>query len=151
MTRARVMFFVLFVIQMVIVTEAGAGARTHKKDGYYLKLVGGYLNSTEDIDATGSKIPKAGLGELRDLNYSLYLEYGMLDRFTLVASVPYKRLRDTRTFATGKVFEKRSGFGDLEMRLRWQAYQKSFVAPLALGGKLPMWYDEDAPPIRQSL
>ena len=143
MIRASVVFIVLFAIQMATVMEAGAGAWTQKKGGYYLKLAGGYLNSTEDIDATGSRIQKAGLGELRDVNYSLYLEYGVLNRLTLVASVPYKRLRDTRTFATGKAFEKRSGFGDLEMRLRWQAYQKSFVASLALGGKLPMWYDED--------
>jgi hypothetical protein len=79
-TRARVVFIVLFAIQMATVMEAGAGAWAQKKGGYYLKLAGGYLNSTADIDATGSRIKKAGLGELRDLNYSLYLEYGVLDR-----------------------------------------------------------------------
>ena len=124
-------------------TQAMGGAWTQKKGGYYLKIAGGYLNSKDDIDASGSRVPKAGLGELRDVNYSVYVEYGLMDRLTLVASAPYKRMKDTRTFVTGKAFEKRSGFGDLEMRLRWQALQKSYVASLAIGGKIPMWYEKD--------
>ncbi len=142
--RQSSVFSVLIVATILSTsTQALAGAWTQKKGGYYLKIAGGYLNSKDDIDAGGSRVQKAGLGELRDVNYSIYLEYGLMDRLTLVASAPYKRMKDTRTFVTGKAFEKRSGFGDLEMRLRWQGIQKSYVASLAFGGKLPMWYDKD--------
>ena len=128
---------------------AFAGAWTQKWGGYYFKLAAGYLNSTKDIDADGKQVEKASMGELRDLNYSAYLEYGLLDRLTLVASAPYKRLRDIRTLrdlnsvVTGTALEKRSGFGDLEVRLRWRLASQPLVVSVAAGGKVPLWYGED--------
>ena len=89
------------------------------------------------------------MGELRDLNYSAYLEYGLLDRLTLVSSIPYKQLKDTRTLRdlneviTGTALERRWGFGDMEMRLRWLLANKPVVASIAVGGKIPLWYEED--------
>ncbi len=121
-----------------------AGAWTQKEKGYYLKVGTNYLNSTGDIDAGGSRIQKAGMGELRDLNFSTYLEYGIRDRLTLVASTPYKRLSDNRTFANGIAKERRSGFGDVEVRMRWLMVDRGpTVASIAVGGKVPLWYGDD--------
>ena len=72
-----------------------------EKAGYYVKLSGGYLNTTKDIDAAGDKVDKDGEGELRDVNCTAYLEYGISNELTLVATAPYKSMKDTRTFQTG--------------------------------------------------
>ena len=136
-------------VYLGLASAAFAGAWTQNRGGYYFKVGASYLNSTIDIDANGKQIQKANMGELRDLNYSTYLEYGLLDRLTLVSSVPYKRLQDTRTLRdlnsviTGTALERRWGFGDMEMRLRWLLTDKPVVASIAVGGKIPLWYEED--------
>lgn len=141
--------FAICATYLGLASTAFAGAWTQKKGGYYFKAGTGYLNSTRDIDANGKQIQKANMGELKDLNYSTYLEYGLLDRLTLVSSVPYKRLQDTRTLRdlneviTGTALERRWGFGDMEMRLRWLLAYKPVVASIAVGGKIPLWYEED--------
>ena len=146
----RSLFFItICTTYLGLASTAFAGAWTQNRGGYYFKIGASYLNSTIDIDANGKQIQKANMGELRDLNYSTYLEYGLLDRLTLVSSVPYKRLRDTRTLRdlneviTGTALERRWGFGDMEMRLRWLLADKPVVASIAVGGKIPLWYDDD--------
>ena len=142
-------FLAICTTYLGLPSAAFAGAWTQNKGGYYFKVGASYLNSTIDIDADGKQIQKANMGELRDLNYSAYLEYGLLDRLTLVSSVPYKRLQDTRTLRdldlviTGTALERRWGFGDMEMRLRWLLANQPVVASIAIGGKIPLWYDED--------
>ena len=89
------------VLTLTLASQSFAGAWTQKKGEYYLKLAGGYLNTTQDIDAMGDKVDKVGEGRLRDVNGSAYLEYGISDQLTLVGSAPYKNMKDTRTFQTG--------------------------------------------------
>lgn len=142
----RHIHFFVFLSTVVLGTNGPvfAGAWVQKEKGYYLKVATNYLNTTNDIDAQGNRVKKAGLGELTDLSFSTYLEYGIGDQLTLVASVPYKRLEDYRTFATGIAKEKRSGLGDLEGRLRWQMMnQGPMVASVAAGAKFPLWYEND--------
>ncbi len=147
---SRSLFFISICAACLgLASAAFAGAWTQKQGGYYFKVGAGYSNSTRDIDASGKQIQKANMGELRDLNYSVYLEYGLLDRLTFVGSAPYKRLRDIRilrdlnSVVTGTALERRSGFGDLEMGLRWLLASQPVVASVAVGGKIPLWYDED--------
>lgn len=143
MAKRRLLHFFACGLTLALASGAFAGAWTQKKGGYYLKAAAGYLNSNQDIDALGNRIQKAGMGKLRDLNYSAYLEYGLTDRLTVVGSAPYRRLVDTRTFLTGTALEKRSGFGDLELRFRWSIADRPLVTSVAFGGKIPLWYDED--------
>lgn len=149
MIHRSLFFIAMCAAYLGLASAAFAGAWTQNKGGYYFKVGTSYLNSTRDIDANGDQIQKANTGELIDLNYSAYLEYGLLDRLTLVSSVPYKRLQDTRTWrdlnsvVTGTTLERRRGFGDMEMRLRWLLINKPVVASIAVGGKIPLWYDED--------
>ena len=125
-------------------STAFAGAWTQNAQGYYLKIAASTLNTAQDIDARGHRIQKPGMGNLTDRNLSAYLEYGLRDRLTLVVSAPYKRLEDTRTFDTGIAEETRSGFGDLEARLRWRVLNRGrLVASVAAGGKVPLWYTDD--------
>ena len=131
------------VLTLALVSQAIAGAWTQKKGEYYLKLAGGYLNTTQDIDAVGDKVDKVGEGRLRDVNLSAYLEYGITDQFTLVASAPYKNMKDTRTFQTGTALDRRWGFGDVELRMRRLLWSKDLVASVSAGAKLPTWYEDD--------
>ncbi len=135
--------FVGAVLPLLLVSQTFAGAWTQKKGEYYAKLAGGYLNATQDIDAAGEKVAKAGLGELRDLSASLYLEVGLADELTLVASAPYKRMKDIRTFQTGIATDERWGFGDVELRLRRRLLSRDFVVSVAAGAKIPTWYESD--------
>ena len=135
--------YVTAVTSLLLVSQAFAGAWTQQKGGYYAKLSGGYLNSTKDMDASGNKVDKDGEGRLRDVNWTAYLEYGISDDLTLVATAPYKNMKDTRTFQSGTALERRWGFGDVEVRMRRLLWNGNLVASVAAGGKIPTWYEED--------
>ncbi len=122
--------------------QARAGAWTQPKDGYYFKVSTNYLDTSSDIDASGSRIPKAGQGNLRDISTFIYIEYGLSDRLTLVTSLPYRRLSDRRIFETGIARERRSGFGDTEIRARWAISTGRTPISFAVGTKLSLWRPE---------
>ncbi len=132
-----------FVVSLGV-NQAFGGAWTQEEGGYYLKLQAGYLNSTEDIDADGNRTQKGFYGgALRDLNYSVYLEYGLIEHTTIVVSLPYKRMVDKHNFVNGIAREKRSGFGDVELRFRQLIKTAPVVLSVAIGGKVPLWYKDD--------
>ena len=135
--------FLTAILPFLIASQANAGAWTQKKGDYYAKVSGGYLNTTQDINAEGDKVDKDGEGRLRDLNCSAYVEYGITDQLTLVGTAPYKNMKDTRTFQTGTALERRWGFGDVELRMRRLLWNKDFVASVAAGAKVPTWFEDD--------
>ena len=125
--------------------QAEAGAWTQTDHGYYLKLSGLSFATTEELDVNGNSLPRQGDGELTDFAFSSYLEYGLTDRLTLVASIPYKKVEDTRYIGGRQngvaAVESSSGFGDLETRLRWQLQTDPVVLSVAAGGKIPLGYE----------
>ena len=134
--------------------QLDAGAWTQPPGGLYLKLAGLSFRSQEYHDAEGKRglrIKKPHKNELSDNNISVYLEYGLRERLTLVATLPYKRLlytevrefnrSDTNTIDTRIQDEKESGFADLEMRMRWRLLEDPAVVSVTLGGKLPLGYE----------
>ena len=142
-----------------IPTQLHAGAWTQPLGGMYCKIAGLSFRSQDYLDAGGDRqvrVAKPSIEELSDESISAYLEYGLLERLTLVATLPYKRLVYEKTEA--KVFksdvldttitrihpdEIRSGLADLELRLRWRLLRNPAVVSLALGGKFPLGYDMD--------
>ena len=140
-------------------TQLHAGAWTQSPSGLYFKIAGLSFRSQDYLDAAGDRrerVPKPSIEELSDRNISAYLEYGLLERLTLVATLPYKHLVYKNTEV--KVFksdvldttitrilpdEIRSGLADLELRLRWRLLRNPAVVSLALGGKFPLGYDID--------
>jgi hypothetical protein len=125
----------------------------------YFKIAGLSFRSQEYLDIAGdqqARVAKPSMEELSDRNISAYIEYGLLERLTLVATLPYKRLVYKNTEV--KVFQSdvldttitrilpdeiRSGLADLELRLRWRLLRNPAVVSLALGGKFPLGYDID--------
>ena len=132
-----------------------AGAWTQAKGGFYSKLAGLSFSSRAYLDADGNREDRAvdPREELSDRGLSAYLEYGLLDRLTVVASLPYKRL-DFRKPAEARYFpsldttiverhpdQSASGLADLELRLRWRLLLDPAVVSLAAGGKFPLGYE----------
>ena len=140
-------------------TQVHAGAWTQAPGGMYCKIAGLSFRSQDYLDATGERrerVAKPSMEALSDQSMSAYLEYGLLERLTLVATLPYKRLTYENTEV--KVFksdlldttitrihpdEINSGLADLELRLRWRLLRFPAVVSLALGGKFPLGYDMD--------
>lgn len=121
-----------------------AGAWTQPQGGCYAKTALLRLVSTGSLDEGGDRVERLGQGELRELSVMTYAEYGLTNRLTLVASAPYKRLEDRRTFAgQGVAIERARRLGDLELRLRWLMRQQPLVASVAFGGKIPLGYPVD--------
>lgn len=140
----RILFAAAFALSLGVCQTAFAGAWTQEEGAYYLKLQTGYLKSTEDLDADGERTQRGLLGgSFKDVNFSVYGEYGLRDGTTLVASLPFKRLEDEHNFETGVAREKRSGFSDLEVRLRQRIREEPFVLSVAVGGKFPLWWEYD--------
>ena len=137
-------------------SQLHAGAWTQASGGMYFKIAGLSFSSQDYLDAAGERrerVEKPAIDELSDRNISAYLEYGLWERLTLVATLPYKRLvytekrefrrSDTNTTETLTQDEVRSGLADLELRLRWRLLRNPAVVSLALGGKFPLGYDID--------
>ncbi len=135
--------------------QLDAGAWTQSPGDLYLKVAGLSFRSQEYLDTEGKRLDrleKPSMEELSDSNASVYLEYGVRERLTLVASLPYKRLvhkkTEVRYFESldttiTRIYpdENESGLADLEMRLRWRLLQDPAVVSLTLGGKLPLGYE----------
>lgn len=132
-----------------------AGAWTQPKGGFYSKLAGLSFSSLAYLDTDGKRLDrvKDPREELSDRGYSAYLEYGVLDRLTVVASLPYKSLSFTNP-SESRYFEaldstivrqhpdqSASGLADLELRLRWRLLLDPAVVSLAAGGKIPLGYE----------
>ena len=147
------------ILLAAIPTQLHAGAWTQASGGVYCKIAGLSFRSQDYLDIAGKQQPrvaKPSMEELSDQSISAYLEYGLLERLTLVATLPYKHLVYEKTEV--KVFksdvldttitrihpdEIRSGLTDLELRLRWRLLRNPAVVSLALGGKFPLGYDID--------
>ncbi|NKB66409.1 MAG: hypothetical protein GKR89_05070 [Candidatus Latescibacteria bacterium] len=140
------LLLVLGLVSLAGPTRLEAGAWTQPKRAAYIKLAALSFASNEDLNAGGNRVGKPGMGELTDFSISAYLEYGLHERLTLVASLPYKRLLDERRFTdeegtlTGIGRERHRGPGDLDLRLRWRWRTEPAVISLALGGKVPLDY-----------
>ena len=127
-----------------LVSSAFAGAWTQADKGYYLKLAALSMSSRTDFDSLGVEVDKPGTGKLSDRNLSAYVEYGLSERFTLVASLPYKWLESERTIADLLATQRTWGPGDLETRVRWKLRDAPLVTSVAAGARIPLGYDVDA-------
>ena len=138
--RRRAAFFCV-ALTLAIPHAADAGAWAQKTGEYYFKLSALTATYREEFDEAGTRVPRSGgMGELSDFSLGAYLEYGIDDDWTLVASAPYKRLTDERTLAAGIARESNRRLGDLELRLRRPLRLQPLVISVALGGKIPLGY-----------
>jgi len=151
------LFYALLVLSTVgFVVQAYAGAWTQKKRGYYFKLSANYLHTTKEFNHEGDKLDifQERLvyqdASFRDFNVTAYLEYGLFENLTVIASVPFKVLRSKRTEIVGGGILARiatiytTGLSDLTVGGRYKISSGPIVVSLQGGVKVPLFY-EDSP------
>ncbi len=134
--------------------EGFAGAWVQKKHGYYFKLSANYLHTTKEFNFEGDKLDIFQErivykdASFRDFNVTLYGEYGLFEKFTIVGSLPFKILRSKRTELVGGGLLARiatiytQGVSDLSLEGRYQLLNKKVVLSLQGGLKIPLFYEE---------
>lgn len=137
-----------------LAVDAAAQAWVQKAGGYYFKVSGAYLFSREELNFNGDEQPifadkfSKTNAWFRDLTFSGYLEYGLTDRLTVVASVPLRVLTSRETENAGPGFPLRritrtnGGFGDLWLFARTPFMRRPLAIAVQAGVKIPLGYDE---------
>lgn len=130
-----------------------AGAWTQAKGKFYSRLAYEQYSADEYFNENGDTLSYSPAdSKMRDFEYdedltSLYLEYGLTDKLTLVASLNYKeaewRYKAGSGVAVDKV-AKTSGPGDQELGIKYQLLATE-NGVLSIQGmyKTPEGYDED--------
>jgi len=130
-----------------------AGAWLQKKDSYYFKVSASYLSSTRELNFDGNEVDILSGDTLltdtsyRDVGVSLYLEYGLGDRLTVVGTLPFKVLTSRRNEVLSAAGLERpveavnGGLSDLSLGLRYPL--RTGPLPVSVQGavRLPLGYD----------
>lgn len=116
-----------------------AGAWTMPKGKMYARFALNYYEADENFDEDGDRVDFNGNGEFYDVNASAYLEYGFIERLTLVANLTYKYLNYEDDAMESESF----GIGDIDLAARYLLYSGPGNA-LSVQGllKVPETYDE---------
>jgi protein XagA len=117
-----------------------AGAWTQKSgECYYQFTVNAYFTDKNfDEDAKRDDFPADG--DFRDINANWYLEYGLMDRLTVLTSLYYKYVEYEDDFIESKTY----GVPDVDLGARYQLSDTE-IGIFSFQGlvKIPETYDED--------
>jgi hypothetical protein len=133
----------LFSAVCLMLMTAGsvfAGAWTQEKGKSYHRMAANYYDADEEYGADGNSRPMSFNGKFTDFNLNYYMEYGILDEFTVMASVYYKMIKredDDYKYKT-------NGMGDADLGVRYRLHSSN-IGIFSLQGlvKIPEFYDED--------
>lgn len=150
----RLKFNTVFILVLALCSQALAGAWTQPQRHYFFKVASSFFSTDEEFNHQGKRLEIMDEqtafenASFRDINVNTYLEYGLTDRLTLVATLPFKGLSTQRDVLIGGGAERLKerlhvvGPGDLTLSGR----HLLLAAPLTLavqgGIKLPLLYDE---------
>ena len=120
MMKRMTIYLGVFALVLLSINTAYSGAWTQKRGKGYYKIGFRYVRADQYYDANGNKV---NIPTFADYTTSFYGEFGLFDRVTLVASVPFfKRLtRSEQVNASGAVLsagEAKSGIADSEFGIR---------------------------------
>ena len=128
-----------------------AGAWTQKRGHYYAKFGILRFRSTSQYLLNGDRQRLADNGQVLDLGFYFYLEYGLYDNLTLISSIPFKRLNFS--CVTTGCNNTSSGLADIYAGFRYRLSQNVWVVSVQSGIKIPPGYETDeeqlnsAPPL----
>jgi len=150
MMNARLL--ILLVTACFCIPRAStAGAWTQPKGRHYLKLGLNRFSSRSQYFLDGDRQPLSDNGKVTDLSLSAYLEYGLFEELTLVASVPFKQINFS--CAVEGCDYSSSGIGDIYAGFRYRVARTSWQVSVQTGLKIPTGYQTDeaelqsAPPL----
>lgn len=134
--------------------NTSAQAWVQPAGGYYVKFGVSYLFTDEELNFEGDRQPflssQLSVTEawFRDVSYTGYVEYGLTDNFTLVATAPVKVLTTRATESAGpglpsrRATRQNGGLADLWLSVRTPVVREPFVLSVQTGVKVPLGYDE---------
>lgn len=122
----RIIFFFLFAV--LSWSNITAQAWTKEKGKSFLKL--------DFTSLTGNRIfdDKSEVVEFQDYSFntfSLYGEYGITDKFTVVSYIPFLQTNTLKESASGPEASN-AGFGDVDIALRYALVKNKFPLTLTL-------------------
>ncbi len=144
----------LIVLNLIAlqIQAAHAGAWTQKKGGLFIKLGMLRFESTSQYLLSGDREKLSNLGRVVDVSVYSYLEYGLSDNMTVLASLPVKRI--TFDCAVEDCRKSSSGVADLQFGLRYRLAAQPWVVSIESTLKLATGYEtslgdelESAPPL----
>ena len=122
-------------------TQVFAGAWTQEKGHFYAKLMGSRFEAEEFFDDTGTKVPIGNYDDLfEDLSTSFYMEYGLLDRLTVIFSLPAKQLTAENRF----LVRETEGIGDVNLGAKYLLKGGGLVLSLMGNAKIPTGYEKSS-------
>jgi hypothetical protein len=145
-----------FVLALQLST-VHAGAWVQKKHGYFFKLSGSYLYTTQEYDNQGiiqeirEDEPGIENTSYQEVAATGYLEYGVTERLTLVSNLPFKIITSKRSEIRdpGDPFRNvevvTGGLSDLTISGRFLIGGGTIPISLQAGAKIPMGYDASPP------
>lgn len=119
-------FIILILSVFLLAQNTFAGGWTQKQGAGFYKLGFDFLKADRYYSPTGKKINITTTGEY---TFSLYSEYGITDRLTATAYIPFfKRLTVNRLVGRTSGFEffegdARNGFADIDLGIRYRLLQ----------------------------
>ncbi len=117
-----------------------AGAWTMAKGHLYSRLAFNYYYSDEKFTNGGGKKDFKWNGKFKDYNVSLYVEYGITDRLTVLTSLYYKKIKKEDDFIKMTTY----GIGDIDFGVKFNVFKgKKGVFSIQGLVKIPDAYDED--------
>lgn len=121
--------------------ELLAGGWTQKKGDVYAKITTGFVRATEQFKGTGRKnlVYARQKHPITEFNTSVYVEYGLTDRWTVIGYVPYKDIE----IKTADFIRETRGQGDMNFAVKYHLLDRGpavFSSQLMM--KLPARYDE---------
>ena len=115
-------------------TMAHAGAWTLKEGTNYSKVALNYFEATDTFGQSAE-----GFEEFTDFTINYYGEFGLTDKLTLITQVPLRQSEnDTIDGST-----QSTGIGDVDIGLRYNLLNDSWVVSTQLLYKAPFLYDEN--------
>ncbi|MCG9793285.1 transporter [Flavobacterium algicola] len=119
--------FMLFALYAPTAVQAQSGW-TKPKDTYFLKVDYSSYTSSDFRNNTGNSLTTS---DFTQNAISAYGEYGISNRLTAIAFVPFFKQNSYET--TNKV----SGFGDVKLELKYALLNKSFPLSVSIAPEFP--------------
>lgn len=149
--------YILILIGLYIFTyysSSFAGAWPQKRGGYYFKISANYFYTNKEYNYLGDKLPifaeRIGFenASFQDFNLTAYAEYGMTDRLTMIANLPFKVLNSKRDkYLSQDILASKeslftTGLADLALFGRYALITNPVALSLQGGVKLPLGYEK---------
>ncbi|RMD88791.1 MAG: hypothetical protein D6813_11555 [Calditrichaeota bacterium] len=150
MHNYRSVYFTLLFLMLM--NQAGfTGAWTQKKGHFYSKLSFLRFRSQEQFLLNGDRERLGDNGRVTDFGIYFYLEYGWMDKLTLIGSIPFKTINFS--CATTGCDHTTTGIGDIYTGFRYNLSDNNWIVSVQSGVKFSTGYETDetklnsAPPL----